>query len=204
MDRSVKRWARIGFMLLLAWLARGAFRSAYGVVPLISDIDLAVHEFGHMLFMPFGIMILGNTMMLLGGSLFQVVFPLIFVVYFLRPNENGARRDVYAATVCLWWTSINLLGVAIYANDARAGVLMLVNGQTGQEAGGQDWTHIFTAWGVLDHDTAIAARIRAAASLLCVASILAGVYVAWMASEPAQGLPSQGRSGSEDEAPASA
>jgi hypothetical protein len=198
MDKSVKRWARIGLMVLLAWLARGAFRSEYGAVPLITDIDAAVHEFGHMLFMPFGIMFLGQTMMILGGSLIQVVFPLIFVVYFLRPHENGVRRDVYAACVCLWWTSINLLGVAIYANDARAGVLMLINGQTGQDIGGQDWTHIFTAWGVLDQDTVIAARMRAVASLLCVASILAGVYVAWMADDSAQGLPA------ESEAPASA
>jgi hypothetical protein len=178
MTAPAERWARIALIVALALLARSAFRDEYGAVPLVSDIDAAVHEFGHMLFMPFGIPILGRTMVILGGSLVQVVFPLIFVGYFLYDHE-GKTRDVHAAMVCLWWTSINLLGVAIYANDARAGVLMLINGQTGQESDGHDWNNLFTIWGVLDKDTAIAARIRAVAVLVCFASIIIGLYAAW-------------------------
>lgn len=180
---SIVRWARILLTLALAGLAWAAFHDEYGTVPLLSDIDLAVHEFGHMLFMPFGLPVLGDTMVILGGSLVQIVFPLIFAVYFLRPREG--RRDVHAAMSCLWWTSINILNVAIYANDARAGVLMLVNGQTGQESDGHDWNNLFTIWGVLDRDTIIAARMRSGASLLCVISIAIGLYAAWPSTAPA-------------------
>jgi hypothetical protein len=51
-------------------------------------------------------------------------------------RESGAAptRDLHAAMVCLWWTSMNLLSVAICCADAMAGVLMLVSGETGQEA----------------------------------------------------------------------
>ena len=95
--RSPQRYLRLALVALLAWLAVSAFRDPLGVVPLLSDIDLAIHEFGHMLFMPFGIPILGSTMVILGGSLTQVAFPLIFVGYFLKRGEDGRRRDVFAA-----------------------------------------------------------------------------------------------------------
>src|SRR3954463_16821159 len=104
------RIARLLLTLLLAYGAHVAFHDEYGYVPLVSDIDLAVHEFGHMLFMPFGFAFAGDTMVILGGSLFQVALPLIFVGYFLFGPRR--TRDLHAATVCLWWAGINLLGVA--------------------------------------------------------------------------------------------
>ena len=167
---TIGKWGRVVLTLILALLARMAFRDQYGYVPLISDVDTAIHEFGHYLFMPFG-----RMMTILGGSLFQVVFPLIFMGYFLRPG----KRDVHAATVCLWWVSLNLLGVAIYMADARAGQLMLLNGLTGQESDAHDWWNLFTMWGQLRNDTIIAARVRALAVLTCTASIGIGLYAAW-------------------------
>src|SRR4051812_12958604 len=136
-------------------MARSAFRDQYGAIPIINDVDTAIHEFGHYLFMPFG-----ETMTILGGSLFQVLFPLIFMGYFL---VIPARRDVHAAMVCLWWVSINVLGVATYMADARAGQLMLINGMTGQESDAHDWNNLFRMWGMLYRDTIIAARFRALA-----------------------------------------
>ena len=67
--RTLQSYARLALAGVLAWLAWIAFRDELGYVPLLSDIDLAIHEFGHMLFMPFGIQFLGSTMMILGGSL---------------------------------------------------------------------------------------------------------------------------------------
>src|SRR6185312_9792483 len=94
--RVIVRWARIILTLVLIPLSWHAFHDEYGSIPLLGDIDTAVHEFGHMLFMPFGIPFLGHTMVILGGSLTQVVFPLIFMAYFLRDHENS-RRDLHAA-----------------------------------------------------------------------------------------------------------
>jgi len=175
--RAIARWARILLVLALVPLAWHGFHDQYGDVPLLSGIDLAIHEFGHMLFMPFGIAFLGRTMVILGGSLTQVAFPLIFVAYFLR-NRDGVR-DVHAAMVCLWWTSMNLLSVAIYCGDARAGVLMLISGETGQESDGHDWNNLLRTWGLLKQDTLIAGKMRGVAWFLCVVSIVAGIAAAW-------------------------
>ena len=167
------RLALAGVLALLAWVA---FRDDLGYVPLLSDIDLAIHEFGHMLFMPFGIQFLGSTMMILGGSLTQVVFPLLFVGYFLRKRDDGRRLDVFAAMVCLWWSAINLLDVSIYCADSRAGELMLLDGLTGKESDGHDWNNLLTRWGLLEHDTVIARWMRAIAWLVCVTSIIVAVW----------------------------
>jgi len=174
--RTLQRYARLALAALLAWLAFGAFHGESGYVPLLGDIDLAIHEFGHMLFMPFGIPFLGRTMVILGGSLTQVAFPLLFVGYFLRKRQNGRRRDVFAAMVCLWWSAINLLDVAIYCADSRAGELMLLDGLTGKESDGHDWYNLLNGWGLLEHDTAIARGMRVVAALTCVASIVVAVW----------------------------
>ncbi|MDQ6871215.1 MAG: hypothetical protein M3037_04295 [Gemmatimonadota bacterium] len=179
--RTLQRYARLALAVLLALLAFSAFRGDDGYVPLLSEIDLAIHEFGHMLFMPFGIQFLGNTMMILGGSLTQVVFPLLFVGYFVRKREDGRRLDVFAAMVCLWWSAINLLDVSIYCADSRAGELMLLDGLTGKESDGHDWNNLLTRWGLLEHDTVIARYIRAIAWLVCVASIIVAVWSALQA-----------------------
>ena len=176
--RALQRYARLALAVVLAWLAWIAFRNELGYVPLLSDIDLAIHEFGHMLFMPFGIQFLGSTMMILGGSLTQVAFPLVFFGYFMRKQDDGRRRDLFAAMVCLWWSGINLLSVAIYCADSRAGQLMLLDGSTGQESDGHDWNNLLTRWGLLEHDTAIARWMRAIAFVVCVGSIIVAVWSA--------------------------
>lgn len=176
--RALQKYARLALAVFLAWLAWSAFRNEYGYIPLLSDIDLAIHEFGHMLFMPFGIQFLGNTMMILGGSLTQVTFPLLFFGYFVRKQDDGRPRDLFAAMVCLWWSGINLLSVAIYCADSRAGQLMLIDGSTGQESDGHDWNNLLTRWGLLQHDTVIARWMRAIAWLVCVGSIIVAVWSA--------------------------
>ena len=176
--RTLQSYLRLAFATLLAWLTWGAFHDAYGNVPILSDVSTAIHEFGHMLFMPFGIPILGTTMVILGGSLTEVAFPLLFVGYFLRKREDGRRRDVFAAMVCLWWSGIGLLATAIYCADSRAGKLMLLDGLTGQESEGHDWYNLLDRWGLLEHDTQIARWMRMIAFLMCVASLAIAAWTA--------------------------
>lgn len=175
---TAQSYARLALVGLLALLALSAFRGDSGYVPLLGDIDLAIHEFGHMLFMPFGIPILGRTMVTLGGSLTQVAFPLLFVGYFLRRREDGPRRDLFAGMVCLWWSAINLLDVSIYCADSRAGELMLLDGLTGKESDGHDWYNLLNGWGLLEHDTAIARWMRGIAFIVCVTSMIVAVWSA--------------------------
>jgi hypothetical protein len=176
--RALQSYARLGLAGLLTFLTWSAFHNEYGNVPLVTDVSTAIHEFGHMLFMPFGIPILGGTMVILGGSLTEVAFPLLFVGYFLRKREDGRRRDVFGAMVCLWWSGIGLLATAIYCADSRAGKLMLLDGLTGQESEGHDWYNLLNGWGLLEHDTQIARWMRMIAWLMCVSSIAVGVWSA--------------------------
>ena len=174
--RATQGYARLAFAALLAWLALGAFRGDSGYVPLLGDIDLAIHEFGHMLFMPFGIPFLGRTMVTLGGSLTQIAFPLLFTGYFLRKRDDGRRRDAFAAMVCLWWSGISLLDVSSYCADSRAGELMLLDGLTGKESDGHDWYNLLNGWGLLEQDTAIARWMRGIAFIACVAGIVVAIW----------------------------
>jgi hypothetical protein len=176
---------RIALIVVLSFVAWSAFRDQYGSVPILGDVDTAIHEFGHMLFMPFGIPILGRTMVILGGSLTQVAFPLVFVVYFVRQREEK-QRDVFAAMVCVWWSAINLLDVAVYCADSRAGRLMLLDGLTGQESDGHDWYNLLDGWGWLEHDTVIARWMRAIAWLMCVASLGLACWSALRSPESAK------------------
>ena len=82
-------------------------------------INLPFHEAGHILFSPFG-----EFMTTLGGSLAQVLVPIVCAGAFLTTSWNP-----FGAAVMGWWAGENLLDVAIYINDARALQLTLIGGQ---------------------------------------------------------------------------
>jgi hypothetical protein len=171
--------ARILLTAALIPFGLAAFRDEYGYLPLLGDINTAVHEFGHLLFMPFG-----ETMMFLGGAVTQVGLPLVFAAYFLVGRTE--RRDPHAATVCLWWSALNVVSVAVYAGDARARELMLLSGATGQEDdSGHDFYNLFSRWGVLQRDTLYASGLRRLAWIMFAASIGIGFWAAWQGSREA-------------------
>lgn len=175
-------WARIGLTLILVPLSFHAFNDAeFGSrLPLLGDIDVAIHEFGHMFFRPFGWEFLGETMMIAGGSLWQITFPLIFAGYFLF---NRKHRDFHGATIALWWSAINMVDVSVYMADARARVLTLISGLTGQEDDGHDFFQLFSRYGMLGKDTLYAGRLRILAGFLMFVSIAGGLWFAWKGAE---------------------
>ncbi|MEO7455418.1 MAG: hypothetical protein ABIY52_04100 [Gemmatimonadaceae bacterium] len=120
---------------------------------LIAGVDLAIHETGHLVFSPFG-----EFIQFAGGTIFQLLMPALFVVYFLR------RKDAHSASVALWWVGQNCGHIAVYAADARAQELPLVGG------GEHDWFYMLSATGSLAHDQGIARAFKAAGFLLVVVS----------------------------------
>lgn len=112
-------------------------------------INLPFHEAGHLVFMPFG-----RFMTVLGGSLGQLLMPLICVGAFLFYNNNA-----FGASVALWWFAENLMDLAPYINDARDLQLILLGGGTGQEVEGHDWEYLLAnlGWSHYDHRLAHAA-----------------------------------------------
>jgi hypothetical protein len=178
---AIIKWARVLLTLALLPVGVSTLRDPEAWLPLVGDINVAVHEFGHMLFMPFGIPVLGETMVILGGSLLQVTFPLIFVGYFLFSKKY---RDPHAAMICLWWAATSVAELAVYVGDARARDLTLINGLTGKESDGHDWYNLLSQWGVLSRDLLYASRLRTTAWLMLAVSTLGGIWAAIMAPRP--------------------
>jgi hypothetical protein len=128
---------------------------------LLDSVDLAIHETGHLVFMAFG-----DVIHVAGGTLFQLIVPLTFVVYFAR------RGDRHAATVPLWWIGQNLWNISVYVRDARVQELPLVGG------GGHDWAYLLGRFGVLAHDRGIGQSFHALGTLVSLVAIASGLLFA--------------------------
>ncbi len=127
-------------------------------------INLPFHEAGHVIFMPFG-----RFMTILGGTLGQILMPLICLGTFLVKT-----RDPFGAAVALWWTAESMMDIAPYINDARALELMLLGGVTGRETDGHDWNNILTMLGLLEWDHRLAHLAYNLGTLLMLGSFLWG------------------------------
>lgn len=135
---------------------------------LIDNVNLIVHEAGHLLFSW-----LGNTMSLWGGTILQWMVPLLLAMYFF------VNRNAVAYAFCLFFFFENWLYTATYMADARAQVLpLLVVGDP--EQGGHDWFRIFYSVGLLNYDTRIGGIVRAAGWLGMIS------VVAWLTYRFAQ------------------
>jgi len=106
-------------------------------------IVLPIHEAGHLLFIPFG-----RFMTVLGGSLFQVLLPLVLMASFMF-GFGGSRRDNFAASLMLWWAAVSIIDVAPYIWDAFDPKMMLLGGKTGAESDGHDWQNILGDLGLI-------------------------------------------------------
>jgi len=124
--------------------------------------NLVFHEAGHILFAPFG-----RFMAVLGGSLTQVLVPLVCAGTFLWQT-----RDAFGAAVAIWWAGESLIDVAPYINDARAMQLILLGGRTGSEVEGHDWEYLLNAMGVSHRDHAIATTVHAIGALTMVVALI--------------------------------
>ena len=138
-------------------------------VPLVDSANLALHEAGHPL-----VGIFSARASVYGGTLFQLAFPVVAVLYFRR------AANTVGTAACVVWLAENLLNVARYMADARAQELPLVGN------GDHDWAEIFGRWGVLHLDGRIAGFTRGIAVLLVVAAVV-WLYQRWQADQNTQG-----------------
>ena len=106
-------------------------------------ILLPLHEAGHLLFIPFG-----RFMSVLGGSLLQVLLPLLLMASFMF-GFGGSRRDNFAASLMLWWAAVSIIDVAPYIWDAFDPKMMLLGGTTGAESDSHDWQNILGDLGLI-------------------------------------------------------
>ena len=133
------------------------FFTAEQWVWLLDHANLALHEAGHPL-----VGIVSSHMSVYGGTLFQLLFPILFVRHFSQ------WRHAVGWAASLMWLGENLMNVGRYMQDARAQQLPLVGGD-------HDWTEIFSRWGVLASDVRIGGAVR----LLGLCVVLYAVFRVW-------------------------
>ncbi|GGB97827.1 hypothetical protein GCM10011352_24920 [Marinobacterium zhoushanense] len=138
---SLTFWGRVG--LYIAFFIWG-WSFILGGIDWISiggsflhNANLPFHEFGHVLFSPFG-----RYMGILGGSLFQVLMPLGLMLAFILQ-----RRDTFAASIMLWWCGQNFIDVSPYIADAPYRAIPLIRGMSEDY---HDWGNLLSMGGTLD------------------------------------------------------
>jgi len=167
-------WGRVVlFAVLIIWGTRFMFSSvASNAVgeSFLHLVNLPFHEAGHIFFRPFGELITS-----LGGTLGQLLMPWICMTAFV------IKGDAFAASVCLWWTGQNFMDIAPYINDARAGELPLLGGNTGQTSpyGFHDWEYILTETGLIRYDHSIALASHTTGILIMLLSFVWAGFLLW-------------------------
>jgi len=142
------------------WIAHDPMQGSF-----LDNVDLPIHETGHLLFRPFG-----EFLMVAGGSLFQVIFPAVFVGYFIW------NQKLYSAAVVLMWVGQSILNVWVYASDAVTMQLVLTSGLTGSEGGFHDWNYLLTATGLIGATKTVAGIIRFAGTATIIIGGVAAIY----------------------------
>lgn len=129
---------------------------------------LVIHEAGHMIFMP-----LGEFMTILGGSLFQLLIPLLCASTLLWTN-----RDTFGAGLGVWWTGVSLLDLAPYIYDAREPQLIMLGGHTGED-GPHDWIYLLESFGKLQQSQGYGAFAHTLGLLVMLLGLTWSAHTLW-------------------------
>ena len=131
-------------------------------------INLVFHEAGHIIFMPFG-----WFMTKLGGTLGQLLMPVVVMITFLIKSKNN-----FGATVCLWWLGQSFMDCAPYIDDAAAQQLVLLGGVTGADKPGfHDWANILSELDSIEKHREIATIFDTTGTLIIILSLVWGGFL---------------------------
>jgi hypothetical protein len=144
------------FSIYFLWCAYAPENSVF-----MHLVHLPIHEAGHVFFR-----LLGEFMGIAGGSLFQVIVPLVFCGYFVW------HKKPFSASIVLFWVGSSILDVYVYANDAVVMQLPLLSGLTGSEGGFHDWNYLLAETGLLDSTPLISKIIRFTGTLVVLAAVV--------------------------------
>jgi hypothetical protein len=151
-DRPWRACAGLAACLLLGWIV---FVQEIRV-PILSLVDLGVHELGHLLTYP-----LPDVWTAAMGSIGQVMVPLALAAYF------GLRwRDPVAGGICLAWAATSAQDASVYVADAPFQNLTLLGGE-------HDWAFVLGPHhlDMLESAGRIAALVRGVGFVLLLAAI---------------------------------
>ena len=143
-------WKRVSRGAGIVWLSLYALFFVYALADrngflFVDNVNLMIHEAGHFFFSWFG-----HTVMILGGTLGELLAPMLCATYFLW------KRETAGFAFCGFWFFENFLYIGTYMADARAQALPLVG------SGEHDWGILFAQWNLLLQDRRIGGLTRGA------------------------------------------
>ncbi len=165
-------WLRVVLLVVFAaWglvLMRLDYRNGEIANTFLHRPLLVFHEAGHVIFMPFG-----EWVSVLGGSLGQLLMPLLLAGALLLKN-----RDPFGAAIGMWFFGVSLLDLAPYMFDALEPRMMLLSGRTGED-GGHDWIYLFGSLGLLTKAQLIGALTHKLGALVLLLALAWGAWLLW-------------------------
>ncbi len=165
-------WGRVAvYAVLFAWgwyFIVMNYRSHEIMNSFMHRVDLVFHEAGHVIFIPFG-----TFMKILGGTLGQLIMPIVVMVALVVTN-----RDNFGGSVGLWWLGQSMMDCAPYIADARALKLPLLGGGTGQDRpGAHDWENILLDLNLIQHDLQIGAAVHVMGAIVMLIAFAWGGFI---------------------------
>jgi hypothetical protein len=150
---EVKKWITSLIILPIAiyWTLN---RGEYG---LIDNVDLVIHEAGHLFFMFFG-----KFIYTLGGTLMQIIIPSLIAFTFFR---NNYRTGVQFG---LLWLGQNFINISVYAADAQAKKLPLLGGNKVYH----DWDYLLGTLDIIEYDYIVGYFFFSIAILIFIIAVL--------------------------------
>jgi tryptophan-rich sensory protein len=170
--KELPDWKPISRLAGIAWLVVYLLFLLYAAADrtgflFVDYVNLIIHEGGHMVFSPFG-----YTIRILGGTLGELIVPLLCAAYFWW------KRETSAVAFCSFWFFENFLYIGTYMSDARTSALPLVGSDE------SDWTILFGQWGVLIKDQQIGHSTRLLGWLGMFATLAWLSHRVYLASQP--------------------
>ncbi len=130
---------------------------------MLDNFLLIVHEAGHTFFSVFGV----RTITILGGSLFEVLLPVvIFAFFWVNKKKIGIQLSLYLV-------GFAFLQVAFYAADGGARQLPLIGGLSKES---HDWYNLLSGWGMLERDLTIGVLLTITGGLCYLAALTVPIY----------------------------
>ncbi len=165
-DNIVSTPKFVAFVIAFTMLAALLVRDNDGFIPIIYYANVVFHEAGHFIFLVFG-----DRMGLYGGTLGQLLPPIICAVVFWR------QKSLVSLSVALLWLFENFFDIAAYIETARSEG-PVVRGVLGN-IGIHDWWRILIGWRVLQYDTTIATIVRVMGWLGLFSTLVWITYFWW-------------------------
>ena len=165
-------YGRLALLAVVAIWATSVLLSRMTEPPTLLHLTVILfHEAGHVIFMPFG-----EALRIAGGTLGQLLMPVICAVALHRRGDN------FGAAICLAWMGMSLTDASVYAYDAADPLLPLIGGGTGSDSF-HDFVFLFERYGQLGHARGWAMAMKALGAIAVYVSLAWAAALLFLQSE---------------------